>query len=455
MGMSHGDRVLEQTTTTGTGTITLTGAVTGYRAFASIATADGDQFPYVIAGASEWEVGIGTRASATTFARTTVTASSNAGALVNFSAGTKEVWIDFSSAFINGMRANNMIVNGGQEVSQIYGTTAQTAFAGTLTDMYAYNKGGAHVATCQQVSDAPPGFKNSFKVSITTANAAPGADDYAIINGAIEAYRGARLGYGAAGALSISRSLWVKAHRAGAYSIAFVNAAFDRSYTTTFTINAADTWEYKTFVIPGDVTGTWGSTNGAFFYFYVTLMAGTNYQQTAGSWASPAAHGWAYGATGTINGVAATSDTFQITGESIVQGNVPVSEDMSSLIVPPFDQALGDCQRYYEKSFPYTVAPAQNAGTDGSYVWAAITAAATQQRTSVVPFKVRKRGNATLTLYNPSAANAQVRDLIAGDCTSSSATIDGDTGFTIACVGNAGTGVQSNLAVQWTADARL
>ena len=68
MGMTHGDRVLETTTTTSTGDITLAGAITGYRTMASVATTDGDMFPYVIAGPSEWEVGIGTRLSATTHA---------------------------------------------------------------------------------------------------------------------------------------------------------------------------------------------------------------------------------------------------------------------------------------------------------------------------------------------------------------------------------------------------
>src|SRR5262245_4923112 len=94
MAFVIGDRVLETTTTTGTGTITLAGAITGYRTFATIATTNGDTFYYQISGGSEWEVGLGTRASATTLTRTTVFASSNAGALVNFSAGVKEVWMD-------------------------------------------------------------------------------------------------------------------------------------------------------------------------------------------------------------------------------------------------------------------------------------------------------------------------------------------------------------------------
>ena len=88
------DRVKETTTTTGTGTVTLAGAATGYQSFSAIG--NGNSTYYTIAGqsSSEWEVGIGTYTSAgTTLSRTTVLSSSNSGSLVNFSAGTKDVFV--------------------------------------------------------------------------------------------------------------------------------------------------------------------------------------------------------------------------------------------------------------------------------------------------------------------------------------------------------------------------
>lgn len=94
------DRVKETTTTAGTGTVTLLGASTGYQSFAAIG--DGNTTYYTIAGqtGSEWEVGIGTYASSgTTLARTTVISSSNAGSLVNFSAGTKDVFVTYPAEF--------------------------------------------------------------------------------------------------------------------------------------------------------------------------------------------------------------------------------------------------------------------------------------------------------------------------------------------------------------------
>lgn len=84
------DRVKETTTTTGTGAITLAGAATGYQTFSS-AFANPTTVYYAIVGpTTEWEVGIGE--FTTTLSRITVLASSNAGALVNFSAGTKSVF---------------------------------------------------------------------------------------------------------------------------------------------------------------------------------------------------------------------------------------------------------------------------------------------------------------------------------------------------------------------------
>ena len=93
------DRVCETTTTTGTGTLTLAGAVTGFQAFSVVG--DANTCAYCIEGidgsgvpSGEWEVGIGTyTASGTTLARTKVLASSNAGAAVSLSAGTKRVFL--------------------------------------------------------------------------------------------------------------------------------------------------------------------------------------------------------------------------------------------------------------------------------------------------------------------------------------------------------------------------
>jgi hypothetical protein len=113
MGLvSDGDRVKDTTTTTGTGTITVTGtAPSGFRAFASVADV-GDNFYYCIAGGAEWEVGYGTLETSVTIARSRIMTSSNAGAAVNFSAGTKDVFITAPARLIRGIGTAWALSNG-------------------------------------------------------------------------------------------------------------------------------------------------------------------------------------------------------------------------------------------------------------------------------------------------------------------------------------------------------
>ena len=88
------DRVKETTDTTGTGTLTLAGAVTGFQSFSVIG--DGNQTFYVITDNTDWEVGIGTyTSSGTTLSRDTIFSSSNSNNAVNWSAGTKDVFVSY------------------------------------------------------------------------------------------------------------------------------------------------------------------------------------------------------------------------------------------------------------------------------------------------------------------------------------------------------------------------
>ena len=85
------DRVKETSTTTGTGTYTLAGAVTGFEAFSSVG--DGNTTYYACTDGTDFEVGIGTyTASGTTLARTTILQSSNSGNAVSWGAGTRTLF---------------------------------------------------------------------------------------------------------------------------------------------------------------------------------------------------------------------------------------------------------------------------------------------------------------------------------------------------------------------------
>lgn len=100
MAFKINDRVKETSTTTGITDFSLLGAATGYESF-STGIGDANSTYYCITAGSEWEVGIGTyTAVGSILSRTTVLSSSNADALVSFSAGTKEVFVGAPAAKI-------------------------------------------------------------------------------------------------------------------------------------------------------------------------------------------------------------------------------------------------------------------------------------------------------------------------------------------------------------------
>jgi hypothetical protein len=99
------DRVQETSTTTGTGTFTLAGAVSGFQSFSAIG--NGNTTYYAIVGGTEWEVGLGTyTSSGTTLSRDTVLASST-GSKIDFSAGTKNVFVTYPATESVYQNANN------------------------------------------------------------------------------------------------------------------------------------------------------------------------------------------------------------------------------------------------------------------------------------------------------------------------------------------------------------
>ena len=119
MALVVNDRVKETSTTTGTGTFTLAGAVTGFETFSS-AIGNGNTPYYAISlqGGAEFEVGLGTVAAGT-IARTTVISSSNSDSAVNFSAGTKDVFCTLpaskavfknASDVIEGVPSNGFVI---------------------------------------------------------------------------------------------------------------------------------------------------------------------------------------------------------------------------------------------------------------------------------------------------------------------------------------------------------
>lgn len=150
-------------------------------------------------------------------------------------------------------------------------------------------------------------------------------------------------------------------------------------------------------------------------------------------------------------------------GVALAEVGMMEGEEIQDWSPRPVSQELQDCQRYYSKTFNVDTAPAQNIGVNtGEHRWPSMVVGAVASVGNQWQYPVTMRGAGiggaavTLTLYNPSAANAQVRDITsAADCSASSANANGERGMYVNTTGNAGTIAGECMGVHISADHEL
>lgn len=217
-------------------------------------------------------------------------------------------------------------------------------------DRFNCEQGGitGNTATIQRVSDAPSGFTYSIKYtagSVTFNNSSA----WSGIHQRIEGYNVSDLKWGTSSALPVTLSFWVKSSLAGTFSINMTHydGSVERWNNISYTINSANTWEYKTLTFVGDSSYGITNDNGTNGWMRVYWSIGDNgggasTTTTKNTWFNGAAANRAV--TGQVNLISTSGATFFLTGVQLEVGKVATPFEYRS-----YGQELALCQRYYFK----------------------------------------------------------------------------------------------------------
>jgi hypothetical protein len=285
----------------------------------------------------------------------------------------------------------NRIINGAMVIDQRNaGASVTPADAQFTLDRWSYNSDQASKGTIQQNAGAvtpPAGFSNYLGFTSTSAYSI-GASELFALRTVIEGNNFSDMAFGTASASSITMSFWVRSSLTGTFGGAIENSGGSRSYVFSYTINSANTWEYKTITIAGDTSGTWLTTNGIGLTVRFGLGVGSSNSTTAGSWSGTRK----FGVTGATSVVGTNGATFYITGVQLEKGSTATSFDYR-----PYGTELALCQRYFCSSFGIGTAPADGAASTFSSTWAAYTT--TNVQCPFVSFPVQMRASPTIVTY--------------------------------------------------------
>ena len=259
---------------------------------------------------------------------------------------------DLADGVINGltpqpsnMQPFNRIINGAMTVDQRNAGATLTLSGSSqfAVDRFVASKDTAG-ATCtaQRSTTSTTGFVNSL-LWTTTTGATSGVSDESVIWQNIEGYNVADLAWGTALATTVTLSFWVRSSLTGTFGVSFRSPSGSRNYVGSYTINSADTFEYKTVTVAGDTTGTWATDNSTGLRITWDMGCGTSKSTTAGSWGA----GNLPGLTGGVKVSANTGATFYITGVQLEAGSVATPFERR-----PYGTELALCQRYYWKNKP-------------------------------------------------------------------------------------------------------
>jgi hypothetical protein len=221
----------------------------------------------------------------------------------------------------------------------------------------------------------PAGFTKYLGITSSSAYTVGTSERFSLMT-SFESCNVYDFAWGTSNASPVTLSFWVRSSLTGTFGGAVRNWAYTYSYPFTYTINAANTWEYKTVTIAAPTAGTWvmdGGNGGAIEVLF-NLGAGATSSGTAGAWASANYTS----ATGATSVVGTSGATFYVTGIQIEKGSTATQFDFRS-----FGTELQLCQRYYYQTPNFN---------NGSQIWGVsgtISTATTSYHRIAIPTVMR------------------------------------------------------------------
>jgi hypothetical protein len=261
-----------------------------------------------------------------------------------------------NTATVNGVtpnthsvRGRNLIINGAMNVAQ-RGASVTIANTGAFSspDHFRIQHNANTTSTVEQVSDVPA--SSNFKYSLKFTNGAGetrDGGDYARLYTRLEGYDTDHLKLGTSAAKGFTLQFWVKSSLTGTFGVGF--AGHDNGsngvYSASYTISAANTWEYKTITVPAATitAGVWTHTNGTAMSIHWDLGEGPT-RSTSVGW-NAGGNGGQMGLTNGVKLVETTGATLNLTGVKLEEGAIATEFDHRS-----YAEELALCQRYYHRS---------------------------------------------------------------------------------------------------------
>jgi hypothetical protein len=279
----------------------------------------------------------------------------------------------------------NAVINGDFAINQRNfngNVTADTLY--TLDRWVARTPSGVTQFSVAPSSVAPTGFSSSVLITSLSARSVLAADYFAYVQ-MIEGTQLSNYNFGTSNAATFTLSFWVRSSLTGTFAVAFTNGAYNRTYVTNYTINAANTWEKKSITLTGDTTGTWVTDTTLGLQVRFDLGSGSNAEATPNAWGA----GNSYRASGNVRLVATNAANLYLTGIQLELGSVATPFTKAS---GTFAGELAACQRYF-----------QILGGDNAFEYFCIgSSIGTTDASGVIPLKATMRGTPTLTFTTAS-----------------------------------------------------